>query len=57
MHPQFVAYAVNDLPAIMPSIARHVFRCPILAWTVRNPVEREKARRYADQIIFEGFRP
>lgn len=57
MRPQFVAYAVDDLPAIMPLIARNVFRCPILAWTVREPIQREKARRYADQIIFEGFRP
>jgi glycerophosphoryl diester phosphodiesterase len=55
MRPQFVAYAVNDLPAIMPTIARNVFKCPVLAWTVRNPLQREKARRYADQIIFEGF--
>ena len=57
MRPQFVAYAVDDLPAIMPSIARNVFKCPVLAWTVRNPLQREQARRHADQIIFEGFRP
>ena len=57
MRPQFVAYAVNDLPAIMPSVARNVFKCPVLAWTVRNPLQREQARRHADQIIFEGFRP
>jgi glycerophosphoryl diester phosphodiesterase len=57
MRPQFVAYAVNDLPAIMPSIARNVFKCPVLAWTVRNPLQREQAGRHADQIIFEGFRP
>ena len=57
MRPQFVAYSVDDLPAIMPSIARNVLKCPILAWTVRNPLQREQARRHADQIIFEGFRP
>jgi glycerophosphoryl diester phosphodiesterase len=57
MQPQFVAYAVDDLPATMPSIARNVFKCPVLAWTVRNPLQREKATRYADQIIFEDFRP
>ena len=57
MRPQFVAYSVDDLPAIMPSIARNVFKCLVLAWTVRNPVQQEKARRHADQIIFEGFRP
>jgi glycerophosphoryl diester phosphodiesterase len=57
MRPQFVAYAVDDLPAMMPSIARNFVKCPVLAWTVRNPLQREKATRYADQIIFEGFQP
>jgi hypothetical protein len=28
-----------------------------LTWTVRTPEDRERAARYADQIIFEGFRP
>jgi hypothetical protein len=30
---------------------------PLLTWTVRNPEQRAKAARYADQMIFEGFRP
>jgi glycerophosphoryl diester phosphodiesterase len=30
---------------------------PLLAWTVRSEDERRKAARYADQMIFEGFRP
>jgi len=30
---------------------------PLLTWTVRTPADREIARRYADQIIFEGFDP
>jgi glycerophosphoryl diester phosphodiesterase len=29
----------------------------VLAWTVRSDADRERARRWADQIIFEGFRP
>jgi glycerophosphoryl diester phosphodiesterase len=57
MRPQFVAYAVNDLPSVMTVIARKLFRLPILAWTVRNAMERQKAQRHADQMIFEGFRP
>ena len=55
--PHFVAYWVNDLPAPAPWIARHVFGLPILTWTVRTPEQRERAARYADQMIFEGFRP
>jgi glycerophosphoryl diester phosphodiesterase len=54
--PHFVAYAVRDLPAAAPLIARHGFGLPLLAWTVRTDAERRRAR-WADQIIFEGFRP
>jgi len=57
MRPHFIAYAVNDLPSVVTDFARKVLRLPILAWTVRNAMERQKAERYADQIIFEGFRP
>ncbi|MGY3615863.1 glycerophosphodiester phosphodiesterase [Bradyrhizobium sp. USDA 10063] len=55
--PHFVAYWVNQLPAPAPWIARNLFGCPLLAWTVRTPEQRAKAERYADQMIFEGFIP
>jgi glycerophosphoryl diester phosphodiesterase len=55
--PHFVAYWVNELPSLAPWIARNVFGCPLLTWTVRTPEQRERAARYADQIIFEGFVP
>ena len=55
--PHFVAFWVNELPAPAPWIARNVFGCPLLTWTVRTPEQREKAARYADQMIFEGFTP
>lgn len=55
--PQFLAYAVDDLPAAAPLLLRHVLRLPLLAWTVRNAKERQLAQRWADQMIFEGFRP
>ena len=55
--PQFVAYAVADLPAVAPLFARHVLSMPLLAWAVRTPAERACAARWADQMIFEGFRP
>jgi glycerophosphoryl diester phosphodiesterase len=57
MRPHFAAYAVNDLPTVMIGVARKLFRLPILAWTVRSAIERQKAERHADQMIFEGFRP
>ena len=55
--PHFVAYGVNDLPSPAPWIARHVFGLPLLTWTVRTSEQRERAGRYANQMIFEGFRP
>jgi glycerophosphoryl diester phosphodiesterase len=55
--PHFVAFWVDELPAAAPWIARHVFGLPLLTWTVRTPAQRERAARYADQMIFEGFRP
>ncbi|MGB6534958.1 MAG: glycerophosphodiester phosphodiesterase family protein [Xanthobacteraceae bacterium] len=55
--PQFVAYAVADLPALAPLAARQVFSLPLLTWAVRTEAERRTAERWADQMIFEGFRP
>jgi glycerophosphoryl diester phosphodiesterase len=55
--PQFIAYAVKDLPAALPLLARRLFGLPLLAWTVRDAQDRARAGRYADQMIFEGFRP
>ncbi len=55
--PDFVAYWVDELPSLAPWLARNVFRCPLLTWTVRTPEQRARAARYADQMIFEGFVP
>jgi glycerophosphoryl diester phosphodiesterase len=55
--PHFVAYHVKDLPSPGPLIARHIFGLPLLAWTVRTEQDRQRARMWANQMIFEGFRP
>ena len=55
--PDFVAYWVNELPSPAPWIARNIFGCPLLTWTVRTADQRQRAARHADQMIFEGFRP
>jgi glycerophosphoryl diester phosphodiesterase len=55
--PHFVAYRVDDLPALPPWIARNIFGCALLTWTVRTPEQRDRAARHADQMIFEGFVP
>jgi glycerophosphoryl diester phosphodiesterase len=55
--PQFIAYSVKKLPAVVPLLGRYLLRMPLLTWTVRTEEDRTQARRWADQMIFEGFRP
>jgi glycerophosphoryl diester phosphodiesterase len=54
--PHFVAYRVDDLPAWPALRARYLRGVPLLAWTVRRPEQLQRARRWASQSIFEGFR-
>jgi glycerophosphoryl diester phosphodiesterase len=53
--PDFVAYRVDDLPAPATLLMRW-FGAPVLTWTVRTQEQRERAKRWADQMIFENFR-
>lgn len=55
--PHFVSYNVDDLPVPAPWIARRIFGCALLTWTVRTSKQRAISARYADQMTFEGFRP
>jgi glycerophosphoryl diester phosphodiesterase len=55
--PHFVAYFVRELPAVAPLLTRHVLGMKLLTWTVRSEIDRRKARLWADQMIFEGFKP
>jgi len=55
--PHFLAYNIKDLPAPATLLARRVLALPLLTWTVRTEDDRQRAARFADQIIFEGFRP
>jgi glycerophosphoryl diester phosphodiesterase len=54
--PDFVSYRVDDLPAPATRLARRL-GLPVVAWTVRTPAQRRRAEAFADQMIFEGFRP
>lgn len=52
----FVSFDIGGLPSLATSLFR-AFRGPLITWTIRTPEQREKARRCADQITFEGFDP
>ncbi len=52
--PDFLSWRVDDLPHATPSLCR-AHGLPVLAWTVRTPAQRQRAREFADQMIFEGF--
>ncbi|MDI4655510.1 glycerophosphodiester phosphodiesterase family protein [Xanthobacter autotrophicus] len=53
---QFVNYRVADLDKAAVRLLR-TLGMPVLTWTVRTQDQRARAARYADQIVFEGFRP
>jgi glycerophosphoryl diester phosphodiesterase len=55
--PNFIAYDIKALPACAPRLGHDLFGLPLLTWTVRTEAEKERARRYADAMIFEGVVP
>ena len=54
--PQFIAYKIDDLPHPLVGLARRL-GLPVLAWTVHNDAQRQKALALADNIVFEQIRP
>jgi glycerophosphoryl diester phosphodiesterase len=52
----FVGYELGSLPYWAPTLARDA-GFPLLAWTIRTPGQLQRARRLADNIIFEHVRP
>ena len=52
----FVSHDHRDLGN--PALARlKAEGLPVLTWTIRSPAEEAEARRVADNITFEGYRP
>ena len=52
--PNYIAYNVDDLPN---KYVRKYKDLPLLAWCVRTLEQKEKAIKYADNIIFENVDP
>ena len=55
--PDFLSYRVDDLPHAAPALFRAALGRPVMGWTVRTPDQRQRAARWADQMVFEGFVP
>ncbi|MCB1542138.1 MAG: glycerophosphodiester phosphodiesterase [Rhodoblastus sp.] len=55
--PDFLSWAVRDLPHPTPYLCRAGLGLPVMSWTVRTPEQRALAARWADQMVFEGFLP
>ena len=53
--PDFISYHWRDLPYPPVTQFRETGR-PVICWTIRSKEEADRARHYADQITFEGFR-
>jgi glycerophosphoryl diester phosphodiesterase len=52
--PDFLSWNVDDLPHKVPFLVKELNGAPVMAWTVRSAAQREAARKWADQIVFEG---
>lgn len=54
--PDFVSYQHDKLP-YGPVTRRREEGLPVLAWTIRSQPDLKRARRHADNVIFEAVRP
>jgi glycerophosphoryl diester phosphodiesterase len=54
--PHFISFDYLGLPYASVSEFRASGH-PVITWTIRSPEAAAIARRYCDQITFEGFRP
>ena len=55
--PSFISYCVDDLPMVAPLTLKKIFKLPLITWTIRTKRQQEIARKWANQIVFEGFIP
>jgi glycerophosphoryl diester phosphodiesterase len=54
--PHFLSYHADGLPYGPPRAFRQA-GLPVICWTVCDAATASRARRYADQITFEGYLP
>ena len=52
--PHFISYYFRDMP--FPEVQNiRALGHPVISWTIRNKEQAAQARRWSDQITFEGF--
>lgn len=56
MHPDFIAYDIDDLPNKRVSYFKEK-GIPVLLWTVKSQSQMNLHTSIADNVIFEGFIP
>ena len=52
--PHFISYHWSGLP-YSPLTTYRQDGNPVISWTIRSPEEAAMARRYSDQVTFEGY--
>ena len=57
VRPDFLSWRVGDLPHATPELCRSGIGMPVMSWTVRSEGDRARAAIWADQMVFEGFKP
>jgi len=55
--PDFIAYKHTYPKAMSRKLCRNLFKASAAAWTIKSKEELEKAKKYFDVFIFEGFVP
>ena len=57
MAPDFLSWYIQDLDQPNVQLARQSLGLPVMSWTIRTDENREKVKKFADQMVFEGFQP
>lgn len=55
--PDFLSWYIKDLDQAPPQLARKSLGLPLMTWTIKTSEDIQKARQYADQIVFESIIP
>jgi len=55
--PDFISWRSSDLPHALPNLFKTALRKPVTCWTIRSTQAEQKIQKWADQIVFEEYRP